>query len=127
MKNGSAGTVIPLLRTSESAYQRYLQKLLTRGEAASAEVETQVREILHQVKKHGDRALAAFTKKFDRVQLAPKTLQVSKAEMATALASLSRPERVALLTAAKRITAFHQKQRQTSWSYRDALGVTLGQ
>ena len=127
MKNGSAKIVVPVLKTSDPACQRHLQKLLTRGEAASAEVETQVREILHHVKKQGDRALVTFTKKFDRVQLSPDTLPVSKAEMAAALDSLSRPERVALLTAAKRITAFHQKQRQTSWSYRDPLGVTLGQ
>ena len=127
MKNGSEKIVVPVLKTSDPACQRHLQKLLTRGEAASAEVETQVREILHHVKKQGDRALVSFTKKFDRVQLSPDTLRVSKAEMAAALDSLSRPERVALLIAAKRITAFHQKQRQTSWSYRDPLGVTLGQ
>jgi histidinol dehydrogenase len=127
MKNGSAKTAVPVFRTSDSACQRHLQKLLTRGEATSAEVETQVREILHHVKQQGDRALATFTKKFDRVRVAPKMLQVSKAEMVAALDSLSRSERIALLTAAKRITAFHQKQRQTSWTYRDPLGVTLGQ
>jgi len=127
MKNGNAKTAVPVFRTSDSACQRHLQKLLTRGEATSTEVETQVREILHHVKQQGDRALVTFTKKFDRVRLAPKTLQVSKAEMVASLDSLSRPERIALLTAAKRITTFHQKQRQTSWTYRDPLGVTLGQ
>ncbi len=127
MKNGSAKTAVPVFRTSDSACQRHLKKLLARGEATSAEVETQVREILHHVKHQGDRALVTLTKKFDRVRLAPKTLQVSKAEMVAALDSLSRSERVALLTAAKRITTFHQKQRQTSWAYRDPLGVTLGQ
>jgi histidinol dehydrogenase len=127
MKNGSAKTAVPVFRTSDSACQRHLKKLLARGEATSAEVETQVREILHHVKQQGDRALVTLTKKFDRVRLAPKTLQVSKAEMVAALDSLSRSERVALLTAAKRITTFHQKQRQTSWAYRDPLGVTLGQ
>ena len=127
MKNGSVKTVVPLLKTSEPACQRHLQKLLARGEAASAEIEGRVRDILQQVKSKGDRALVAFTRQFDRVQLAAKSLQVSKAEMVAALDSLSRPERVALLTAAKRITAFHQKQRQPSWSYRDSLGVRLGQ
>ena len=127
MKKGSVKTVVPILRTSEPACRRHLQKLLARGEAASAEVEGRVRDILRQVKSKGDRALVAFTQQFDRVQLAAKSLQVSKIEMVAALDSLSRPERIALLTAAKRITAFHQKQRQTSWSYRDSLGVTLGQ
>lgn len=127
MKLNQLTGVVPVLRTSEPACQRHLQKLLARGEAASAEVETQVREILQLVKKQGDHALVTFTKKFDRVQLSPSTLQVSKSELAAALDSLSRPERIALLTAAKRITYFHEKQRQTSWTYRDPVGVTLGQ
>ena len=128
MKSNSKRTdVIPLLKTSEPACQRHLQKLFARGEAASAEVEERVRAILQQVKSKGDRALLAFTQEFDRVRLTPPSLQVTKAEMAAAFASLSRSEQSSLRTAARRIFAFHQKQRQTSWSYRDSLGVTLGQ
>ena len=119
--------IVPLLRTTDPTYQKRLQQLLTRGESASAEVEVRVREILAQVKKTGDRALCAYTKQFDRVRLTPATLQVTKAEMAAALSALPRAERTALQTAAKRIASFHSKQRQTSWSYRDSLGVTLGQ
>lgn len=119
--------IVPLLRTTDSTYQRRLQQLLTRGESASAEVETRVREILQRVKKTGDRALCAYTKQFDRVQLTPGSLPVTKAEMAAAFEVLPRADRMALQTAAKRITAFHSKQRQYSWSYRDPLGVTLGQ
>ena len=119
--------IVPLLRTTDPTYQKRLQQLLTRGESASAEVEVRVREILAQVKKTGDRALCAYTKQFDRVRLTPATLQVTKAEMVAALSALPRAERTALQTAAKRIASFHSKQRQTSWSYRDSLGVTLGQ
>lgn len=119
--------IVPFLRTTDPTYQRRLQQLLTRGESASAEVETRVREILHQVKKTGDRALCAYTKQFDHVRLTPASLPVTKAEMAAALEALPRAERTALQTAAKRIATFHRKQRQHSWSYRDPLGVTLGQ
>ena len=47
--------------------------------------------------------------------------------MAQALKSLPAPTRKALRTAAQRIRRFHRKQRQSSWTYRDELGVTLGQ
>jgi histidinol dehydrogenase len=47
--------------------------------------------------------------------------------MRDALASLPRADQVALQTAAKRISTFHHKQRQTSWAYRDSLGNRLGQ
>ncbi len=119
--------IVPLLRTTDPTYQRRLRQLLTRGETAGAEVETRVREILQQVKKTGDRALCAYTKQFDRVHLTPATLHVTKAEMADALEHLPRADRAALQTAAKRIATFHKKQQQHSWSYRDPLGVTLGQ
>lgn len=119
--------LVPLLRTTDPTYQRRLRQLLTRGETAGAEVETRVRDILQQVKKTGDRALCAYTKQFDRVHLTPATLPVTKAEMVDALEHLPRAERTALQTAAKRIATFHKKQQQHSWSYRDPLGVTLGQ
>ncbi|NOT56807.1 MAG: histidinol dehydrogenase, partial [Deltaproteobacteria bacterium] len=119
--------IVPLLKTTDPTYQRRLQRLLTRGETAGAEVETRVRDILQQVQKTGDRALCAYTKQFDRVQLTPATLHITKAEMADALKTLPRADRAALQTAAKRIATFHKKQQQHSWSYRDPLGVTLGQ
>ncbi len=126
-RNSKITGVVPVLKTTEPACQRHLQKLLARGEAASAEVEERVRDILQQVKNKGDRAIIAFTQQFDHVRLTPATLRVTKAEMAEAFATLPHTERTALQTATKRITSFHQKQRQTSWSYRDPLGVTLGQ
>jgi len=119
--------IIPFLKTSEPGCQRHFQRLLTRGEAASAHVEERVREILRNVKTRGDRALFTYTRMFDRIRLTAATLQITKSDMAAAFAALPRPERTALQIAAKRITAFHQKQRQSSWSYRDPLGVTLGQ
>jgi histidinol dehydrogenase len=90
-------------------------------------VEATVREILQEVKTKGDRALFTYTRKFDRVRLTPETLAVTTSEMSAALAALPKSERAALQTAARRITAFHRKQRQHSWSYQDRLGVSLGQ
>lgn len=119
--------VVPLFRTTDPACQRHLQKLLARGESGTARVEETVRTILREVKKKGDHALLAYTTKFDRVRLAPETLAITKAEMNAALAGLTKAERGALQVAARRITAFHRKQRQQSWFYRDQLGVTLGQ
>lgn len=119
--------VVPLLRTADPAWQRHLRKLLTRGESGGTQVEETVRTILREVQKKGDRALFAYTRTFDRVRLTPETLAITKPEMAAALAALPRSDRAALQIAAKRIATFHRQQRQAGWSYRDALGVTLGQ
>jgi len=119
--------IVPLLRTTEPACRRHLHKLLARGEGGSAQIEETVRAILQAVKKKGDSALLTYTAKFDHVRLTPETLAVTKPEMDAALAALPKPERRALQTAARRITDFHRKQRQHSWSYRDHLGASLGQ
>jgi len=127
--NGSEKSrrIVPLLRTTEPACQRHLRKLFARGESDSAQVEEAVRVILREVQRKGDRALFAYTRKFDRVRLTPETLAITKAQMDAALTALPKAERVALQAAARRIAVFHHKQRQQSWSYRDSLGVTLGQ
>ncbi|HJY83092.1 MAG TPA: histidinol dehydrogenase [Candidatus Binatia bacterium] len=119
--------IVPLLRTTEPACQRHVRKLLTRGESGSAQVEDTVRAILQEVRRKGDRALFAYTRQFDRVHLTPETLAITKAQMDAALIALPKTDLVALQAAARRIAVFHKKQRQQSWSYRDSLGVTLGQ
>ena len=118
---------VPLLTTTDPTCQRRLDTLLARGETAGAEVEAAVRAILRDVRRHGDRALIRLTGKFDGVTLTPDALPVPRAERRRALAALPAASRRALDTAARRIRAFHRKQRQTSWTFRDALGVTLGQ
>ena len=119
--------IIPVLKTSDPACQRRLNKLFARGENASSQVEAAVRTILHDVKSKGDRALIAATRKFDRVRLTPDRLEVTAEELDQALAALPKPDRTALQSAAKRIRVFHRKQSQPSWQYQDELGVTLGQ
>ena len=119
--------VVSLLKTTDPSCQRHLRQLFLRGETASGRVEQSVRDILAQVKQRGDRAVCDYTQMFDRVRTTPQTLAISATETEAAFTQLSRADRTALQTAAKRITAFHRKQRQASWSYRDDLGVTLGQ
>jgi histidinol dehydrogenase len=119
--------IVPLLRTTEPACRRHLQKLLARGESGGTQVEETVRAILREVRRKGDQALFAYTRKFDGVRLTPETCAISLPQMDAALAALAKSERSALQAAARRITVFHQKQREHSWSYQDSLGVTLGQ
>ncbi len=127
--------LVPLLKTGSPAFCKHLQKLLQRGEEAGAQVEASVRSILEEVRKKGDRALVAYTQRLDRVRLKPAELRVPQAEMEKAFSLLPPPAQRALQLAAKRITAFHLRQKrqlrlssqQGSWQYQDRLGVLLGQ
>jgi histidinol dehydrogenase len=109
------------------AFEHRLAVLENRGEQASGAVERTVRKIVADVRRRGDAALFAYTSRFDGIDLTARTIEVSAEEMAAAAAALPADVRSALRLAARRITAFHRRQRQGSWSFRDATGARLGQ
>lgn len=95
---------------------------LTRYDAAQdPSVQKAVRKILADVRKRGDAAVRAYTKKFDGV--APREYDVSKKFVDQIPAVQSE----ALRAAHDRIRAFHEKQLQQSWDFTDVDGTRLGQ
>jgi histidinol dehydrogenase len=99
--------------------------LATKREAA-ADVEAAVRAIIAEVAAHGDDALVAFTRKFDRVDVAASGLRVSRGEIDAAFGSSAGPARDALVLARDRIEAYHRRQVPRDERFTDALGVELG-
>ena len=95
----------------------------TFGERISAE--EAVRRILRDVRTRGDAALRDWSAKLDGFPT-ETPLQVSEEQLASALETLSTPEREALELAAERIRGFYSRQPLTSWFTND-LGGTLGQ
>jgi histidinol dehydrogenase len=104
-----------------------LAKLEQRGERTSRGVEDDVRRIIADVRKRGDRALLDWTRRLDGVRLTPSRLRVPKDDLAAAFGELSRAARSDLRLAAQRIRAFHLRQREKSWMFRDGTGARLGQ
>ena len=88
-------------------------------------VEGIVTEIIANVRKNGDKSLYEYCEKFDKAKLA--TLQVSKAEIDEAVASID-PDFIRILeTAAANIRKFHQKQVRNSFIINDEDGILMGQ
>ncbi len=92
-----------------------------------ADVSADVRSILDQVQKSGDRAVIDLTKSLDHHQLTASTLRLDKAELDRAYDNCDPDLRRALEEAASRVTAFHARQRPEDLGYHDDLGVYLGQ
>ncbi|MBQ6421244.1 MAG: histidinol dehydrogenase [Clostridia bacterium] len=81
--------------------------------------------ILGDVRENGDRALFAYTEKFDGAKL--ETLAVSEAEIKEAL-SLVEPRFLDVLKrAADNIRRFHSRQVRNSFILNDTPGVVIGQ
>ena len=112
------------LRRLSTRDKRFASQLvsLTRYEAAQdPKVQSAVRKILADVRKRGDAAVRAYTKKFDGVT--PKQYPVSQ----SFLEKITPEQAHALRAAHERILAFHERQLQKSWDFTDADGTRLGQ
>ena len=88
-------------------------------------VEEPVREILENVRKKGDEALFAYTKKFDGASLTD--LLVSKEEIKEAIAATDKKLLAVIRKAAARIRAFHEKQVRTGFIINNEKGIVTGQ
>ncbi len=93
---------------------------------ADADVSAVVRDIIADVRARGDAALAAYTAKFDGVDLAAVDVRVSDDEVQAAIKRCDASALDALKVAAERIYWFHQQQRPQDLAVTDSIGVHMG-
>ncbi|MGL4882720.1 MAG: histidinol dehydrogenase [Waterburya sp.] len=88
--------------------------------------EAVVREIVTNVKKHGDRALLEYTEKFDRQLYTAEQLRVSGSELDAAYQQISKDLLRAIQLACHKIEAFHRQRVPKSWVKFEEDEVVLG-
>ena len=119
---------ITRLSTTASNFEQQLNQLLRREMLVEKKVTEAVRKILADVKLRGDQAVVDFTNQFDDYKVQSiKELIVSSDQLQNSLASLSNEQRESLTYAAERIRSYHEKQKQSSWQYKEADGSVYGQ
>ena len=118
---------IRVVKTAEQGFKALMARIMRRRGNRRGEIEKLVEEIVGAVRRQGDRALLRYTRLFDKVRLSAGSLEVTRAEIAGAVARVPKKDIDTLRLAAKRIAAFHRRQLQKSWQYRDPLGMLLGQ
>src|SRR5688572_14267808 len=101
--------MIEVLEDGTRGAERRLAALLARGRSAGS-VEPQVRKIIESVRRGGDKALLAFTARFDGVRLRRNQLFVSEREIDAAERAVPADVRRALERAHRRLVRFHRKQ-----------------
>ena len=89
-------------------------------------VDAAVREVLDAVRARGLEALLDFTRRFDGVDLDAEGLGVSAEEIAEGAAACAPKVREAIAFAARRIEAYHARQRPADVRFTDEAGVELG-
>lgn len=115
-----------IVELTESTRKNVLNDLLKRSPNNYSEYEETVNEILANVKENGDKALFAYTLKFDKFQLTPQNIRVTEEEIREAYAQMD-PELVEVIRkSAANIRAFHEKQLRNSWFDAKEDGTILG-
>ncbi|WP_175498276.1 histidinol dehydrogenase [Desulfuromusa kysingii] len=116
-----------ILKFSDPDFSAQLQRIEQRADEVPDVIEETVKTIIADVRKRGDVALFELSAKFDRIDLTVETIEVSAAEIDTALAAVSDESMAGLQLAADRIAAYHAKQKQETWLSTDEDDVLLGQ
>jgi histidinol dehydrogenase len=89
--------------------------------AAPTDVNDDVREIIAQVRAHGDAALRRLTSRYDQVDM--DEFAVTGAELTAARAALAAPELAALERAIENVATFHAAQQLAPLSLETMPGV----
>jgi histidinol dehydrogenase len=118
---------VKIHKTTEPGYRTLIRRILQRRGGHEGDVEQRVNEIIRAVQRQGDRAVLRYTQEFDRRRMTRATMEVKAGEIEQAMLKVSARDLGTLRLAAKRIAAFHRRQVQKSWQYRDSLGMILGQ
>lgn len=106
--------------------ETFVRKLEARGATSLATVEKQVRRIVEDVRKNGDRALRRYAEKWDGLAKR-QTLGVSPDEMESAWRSTSQEFRESIKIAATNIRQYCEWQKPSPWSKKSQDGIELGQ
>lgn len=116
------------LSSQQADFDAQLSDLLAFESTQDEKLEATVAAILADVRTRGDAALLEYTQRFDRLPANTAAfLEIPQSELRAAFEGLPAEQRAALEQAAQRVTAYHQKQLQASWSYTEQDGTLLGQ
>jgi len=116
------------LDAAAADFAQQFDRLLAWESVSDSQVQQTVAEILRDVRARGDAALIDYTNRFDKSNFTSAAqLEMSQQRLQQALAAIAPAQRAALETAAQRIRAYHEHQKQESWQYREADGTVLGQ
>ncbi len=116
--------MVPVIPAGDKAALR--ARLMNRSQLNDETVTEKVKEIVKSVREKGDEALLQYTARFDKAHLTADGMRVTPEEIRAAYDGADPEWLCAMREAARRITAFHEKQKQKTWlDFQE--GMHLGQ
>lgn len=115
--------MMEIIRLSKD--QDYIERIMSRNNIASKEINKKVEEILVNVKIRKDKALVEYTERFDGVLL--EEFLVSKKEIDKALNNIDQDLKEDLIRAKENIQRYHEEQLRSSYFIEEDEDILLGQ
>ena len=112
-----------VISTASQEWQRLCGRQLVR----KRRIEDSVRKIIDDVYQGGDDALLRYTRRFDKVRLAPRQLRVTEAEISGAFQHLDPKFALQLKSAIQNVQSFYSRPRLKPVRSVDGDGVVLGE
>ncbi|WP_026515855.1 histidinol dehydrogenase [Butyrivibrio sp. MC2021] len=112
---------------TEETKNELLGNLLGRNPGSYSEYEATVNDIITDIRKNGDAALFEYTRKFDKCEITPENILVTREEIEEAYKKLDPAFVEVMKKSAENIRVFHEKQKRNSWIDTKEDGSILGQ
>ena len=107
-------------------FEKAVQALYERP-AFPPEAEISARQIIDEIRKRGDAAVAEFAEKFDRAKLTPAEFQLPLDEARKIAAELPNADKLAIRRALKQVQQFAKLTRPRNWMMGVRSGVKVGE
>lgn len=114
------------LHYQDTEYATFVQSL-NRKAIPDTSLSDTVSEIINLVKQDGDKALVAFTQKFDNITLGQNELFVTEIELNAATESVSQEVKNAIAATLENIQAFANKSMRSNWQFKNNQGAEVGE
>jgi histidinol dehydrogenase len=113
---------IPIINLSSSSGKQMLRRIRESQQAREGRAQEIVTTILADIRKRGDTALFAYTRKFDQTIVSNKTIRLAPAYIRRRARLAPAAFKRSCAEAAKRIRAYHEKQKPCVFSVRTREG-----
>jgi histidinol dehydrogenase len=113
-------------RYSDPGFDEAFGAFLAERRGSPADADAAAAEIIEAVRAEGVAAILRYARQFDGVDLAEGDLRVSPEEIEAGAAACPAEVREAIAFAARRIRAYHERQRPADIKFTDEAGVELG-
>ncbi|MCX7946119.1 MAG: histidinol dehydrogenase [Hydrogenophilus sp.] len=115
------------LEVESPDFEERFEALLRLEAETDATIGARVAEIVQRVRSEGDRALLAYTARFDGVKAeSVRELRLRREDLAAAWRSLPTRAQEALQVAVERVRRYHERQVEKGWWMEESDGTRLG-